>query len=400
MTRPHTKYDPPDSPTSVGWTQPHTLRLVEPGEAYALELGGTLAPVDVEYETYGTLAPSRDNVVLMAHALSGDAHVAGWAKHPPAGRPHWADRPGWWDAMVGPGKPVDTRRFFVICANVLGGCYGTTGPSSVDPATGRPYGQRFPLVTVGDWVRLQARLLDRLGVDTLHAVVGGSLGGQQALEWALAFPGRVRRCVVLAAAARLSAQGLGFNAVGRASIVGDPRFAGGDYYGGEPPVAGLAAARMLAHLTYLSERSMHLKFGRRRREAPRPAGATGVEFEVESYLDHQGRQFVKRFDANSYIYITRAMDYYDAAARWGGGDLVETCRRIRSRMLVTSFATDWLYPPDNVRELALALCRAGRPATYVEVPSAVGHDAFLVETRAVGRLLESFLDANGEGARP
>ncbi len=384
----------PDSPSSVGYTEGRTLTLVDGSEPWPLEAGGTLAPVDVEFETYGRLNDRRDNTVLILHALSGDAHAAGWdRKASAAGRPWREGKPGWWDPVIGPGKAIDTDRFFVLCCNVLGSCYGTTGPSSADPATGAPYALRFPVVTVGDWVRLQARLLDALGIARVHAVVGGSLGGQQAIEWALAFPERVERSIVLAASPRLSAQGLAFNAVGRHAIMNDPDFAGGDYYDGPGPVIGLAAARMLAHITYLSESGMREKFGRRLRGKERPDFGFGVEFEVESYLDYQGRRFVERFDANSYLYITRAMDYYDAAAQWGGGDLVEACRRVRSRLLVASVSSDWLYPPPDGKEFATALCRAGHPATYVVVPSHAGHDAFLVETDVVGRLLHDFLEA-------
>jgi len=397
MTRATGKYEPPDGPGSVGWTRPQWVTLADASNPFALQSGRAFAPVKVEYETYGELSPARDNAILVTHALSGDAHAAGWdaaaAEMPDRA---WRQRkPGWWDTAIGPGKPLDTRRFFVICANVLGSCYGSTGPSSPDPAGGQPYGLRFPTVTIGDWVRLQARLLDHLGVERLYAVVGGSLGGQQALEWALAFPDRVARAIVLAAAPRLSAQGLAFNAVGRYSILNDPHFQNGDYYGGRGPRAGLAAARMLAHITYLSEPGMHRKFGRNRRAAGEAASGAEMQYEVESYLMHQGRSFVERFDANSYLYITRAMDDYDAAAQWGGGDLVAACRRITARALVVSFSSDWLYPPAHCRELAMALCRAGRAATYVDVPSQHGHDAFLVETETLGRLLRSFLAESG-----
>ena len=392
----------PKSPGSVGYTEARTLRLVEPdGEPFALEAGASLAPVDVEFETYGALNEARSNTVLVAHALSGDAHVAGWDRRARQnGRAYRRSRPGWWDAVVGPGKAIDTRRFFVLCANVLGSCYGTTGPQSPHPADGRPYGTRFPVVTVGDWVRLQARLLDRLGIERLHAVIGGSLGGQQAIEWAMAFPGRVRRSIVLAASPRLSAQGLAFNAVGRFSIMNDPHFNDGQYYDGPLPAGGLAAARMLAHITYLSERGMHEKFGRRLQGKARPEFGFGIEFAVESYLAHQGRRFVERFDANSYLYISRAMDYYDAAEQWGGGDLVEACRRVRARTLVVSFTSDWLYPPEHGREFAFALCRAGGTATYASVPSEHGHDAFLVQTDAVGRLIRPFLETEAPGRAP
>lgn len=388
--------DPPDSPSSVGYTTAHTVRLATEANPFPLEIGTrSIGPIDVEYETYGQLSPTRDNVVLVAHALSGDAHVAGWDRNAEAtGRAYRTKHPGWWDTVIGPGKAIDTRKYFVVCSNVLGSCYGTTGPSSIDPGTGKPYGLRFPMVTVGDWVRLQARLLDALGIERLHGVVGGSLGGQQALEWALAYPHRVERAIVLAASPRLSAQGLAFNTVGRHAIMNDPLFHGGDYYGRAQPGTGLSVARMMAHITYLSEEAMREKFGRRLRNKERPDFHFGIEYEVESYLSYQGKAFVERFDANSYLYITRAMDYYDAAEQWGGGDLVEACRRIQSRLMVVSFSSDWLYTPEECRAFALAMCRAGKPVTYVNVPSNYGHDAFLVETGPVGHLLRHFLDGD------
>lgn len=390
-------YDRPDSPRSVGWTEPHRVRLVEAGDPFSLEAGGSLAPIDVEYELYGELNAARDNVILVCHALSGDAHVAGWDKNThtaDAGTRSWrARKPGWWDSMIGPGKPIDTKRFCVLCVNVLGGCSGTTGPASLNPSTNKPYGMTFPIVMVSDWVRLQARLLDHLGIQRLHTVVGGSLGGQQAIEWALAFPERVERVIVLAAAPRLSAQGLAYNAVGRFSILNDRNFLQGEYYGHAIPASGLAAARMLAHITYLSDEGINEKFGRRLQGKDRPDFGHGVEFAIESYLDYQGRSFVERFDANSYLYIIRAMDYYDAAAQWGAGDLVKACQRIRARVMVVSFSSDWLYTPAQCREFAQALCRAGKPATYIDVPSQYGHDAFLVEDDVVGRLLGNFITA-------
>lgn len=388
----------PGHPNSVGWVQPRRTRLFEDGERFELEAGGRVSPVDVEYETYGELNAARDNVILIVHALSGDAHAAGWdAEAETSGRRWRMRKPGWWDEMIGPGKPFDTRKWFFICSNVLGSCYGTTGPSSVDPSNGKPYGLRFPLVTVGDWVRLQARLLDRLGIERLYAVVGGSLGGQQALEWALAYPERVENAIVLAASARLSPQGLAFNAVARHAILTDPNFLEGDYYGGAGPVAGLSAARMLGHITYLSDESMYQKFGRRLQGKEKPDFSFGIEFEVESYLAYQGRSFVERFDANSYLYITRAMDYYDAAARWGGGSLDEACSRIKSRFMVVSFSTDWLYPPAECRELALSALRNGIPVTYAMVPSSYGHDSFLVEYEKLGPVLTNFLSVRLTG---
>ena len=390
-------HDAPDSGRSVGRTEPRFARVADSSCPFALESGGRLGVLELEYETYGELAPARDNVVLICHALSGDAHAAGWdLRWDRPGRRFREHKPGWWDAVIGPGKAVDTRRWFVVCANVPGSCYGSTGPMSVNPETDRPYGLGFPIVTVGDWVRSQALLMDHLGIERLHAVIGGSLGGQQALEWALAYPERVVKAVALAASARLSAQGLAFNAVGRYSIFHDPDFRQGDYYGDrEVRHHGLAAARMLAHITYLSEEGMTEKFGRQSQSPDQrgPGYGFAPEFAVESYLDHQGRAFAERFDANAYLYITRAMDYYDAAARWGAGDLTEAVSRIRAQTLLASFSTDWLYPPAQCRELALAMARAGKPVTYVDVPSRYGHDAFLVEEAAVGRMLTGFLNA-------
>ena len=385
--------DPPDSPRSVGWTEAQTLRVVQAGEPILLEKGGSIGPVDVEFETYGKLSAGKDNAVLICHALSGDAHVAGWDRHAQkAGRGYRLKHPGWWDTVIGPGKAIDTNRFFVICSNCLGSCYGTTGPASVDPATDKPYGLSFPVVTVGDWVRVQAMLLDTLGIQRLHAVIGGSLGGQQALEWALAYPDRVGRSMVFAASPRLSTQGIAFNAVGRQAVISDPNFRNGDYYDHAPPNHGLGVARMMAHITYLSEEGMHAKFGRRLRDQTKVNSPLGGAFEVESYLDYQGKSFVERFDANSYLYITWAMNHYDAAARWGEGDLVAACGRIRSRVVVVSFSSDWLYPPQECQEFAVAMCRAGKPVSYTDVHSDYGHDSFLVETEPVSHLLASVLD--------
>jgi homoserine O-acetyltransferase len=390
-------WHPANAPDCVGWTSAKTERIASSARPFRTELGGSIGPVDVEYETYGELSAARDNVVLIAHALSGDAHVAGWDMNAKkTGRLWRMKKTGWWDTVVGPGKAIDTNKYFVVCANGLGGCCGTTGPSSINPLTGKPYSLQFPMVTVGDWVKQQAALLDALGVERLRAVVGGSLGGQQAIEWAMSRPDRVDRCVVLAATPRLSAQGLAFNAIGRRSIINDPNFKNGEYYGSEPPSSGLAAARMLAHITYLSEAGMRDKFGRRTKDDICPGCGFGIEFEVENYLDRQGRSFVERFDANSYLYITRAMDYYDAAEKWGGGSLEEAASRVSSRVMAVSFDSDWLYPPEGMKEFAQALARNGKPVTYINVPSRYGHDAFLVETETVSRLLRDFLSADNE----
>lgn len=382
--------DHPDAACSVGWTCAKRVKLT--GDDFVLVSGRSICDIGIEYEEYGSATAER--VVLVCHALSGDAHAAGWDKNWQAeGRPWRENKPGWWDAVIGPGKSLDTGKFRVICANVLGSCYGTTGPADIDPATGKPYGLQFPVVTVQDWVNLQKRFLQQLGIERLYAVIGGSLGGQQAIEWALGHPDFVERVVVFAAGPRLSAQGLGFNAVGRYAIQNDPHFNGGNYYEGEAPAAGLAAARMLAHITYLSEKGMHEKFGRRLQNADELSFGFDVEFQVESYLNYQGKQFVQRFDANSYLYITRAMDYYDAAEVWGGGDLQKACERIRGAVMVVSFSTDWLYPPEECRQFALAISRNNKPVTYVNVPSQFGHDAFLVQIEEVNHLLRHFLEA-------
>jgi len=357
------------------WRTPGPVRL---------ELGGQLGPIDVAYETFGALSDNKDNAVLVAHALAADAHVAKDATD--------ASRPAWWDDVVGPGKAIDTDRFFVICQNILGSCHGTTGPSSLDSSTGAPYGPRFPRITVGDWVTVHALLLDALGIERLFAVTGGSIGGQQALEFALRFPDRVSRVAVVAAAARLSAQGLAFNACGRANILNDPHFRGGDYYGRELPTSGLSAARMMAHITYLSDEGMRGEFGRRPRDAHGGAGdAFGAEFAVEDYLADQGRRFAQDFDANSYLTITRAMDYYDAAS-WGNGDLVKACERVQSQVLLLSFDSDWLYPPKDCRELALALVRAGKRVHHANIPSPHGHDSFLLGSPTMNSFVHAFLN--------
>lgn len=397
------EYDLPDSTASVGWTHAKHLRLTDESHPFELEFGGVLPEVDVEYETYGEMNESRDNVILICHALSGDAHVAGWdAEAESTGRKWRCRYPGWWDAVVGPGKPIDTSRFFVICANVLGSCYGTTGPASINPATGKAYGLHFPMVTIGDWVRMERMLLERLGVRHIHAVIGGSLGGQQALEWALRYPKMMGKTIILASGPKLSAQGLGFNAVARHAIMHDENFNGGDYYDKErSPNNGLAAARMLAHITYLSGKGMDCRFGRDRQvvNGEQVKNGFGQEFEVESYLNHQSKNFVERFDANSYLYITRAMDYYDAAQAWGGGDLGRACERLHSELMVISFSSDWLYPPQECREFVNEFITTRKPVTYVEVESDSGHDAFLVDTKPVGRILRAYLNTAGANRR-
>jgi len=387
----HRNYKSPGSINSVGWTKPQRVVLASENDPLHLDCGARIAPVTVEFETYGNLSSLKDNAVFILHALSGDAHAAGWdADWKKDKRPWRNKKPGWWDNMIGPGKAIDTDRYFVICANLLGSCYGTTGPWEINTKTGKPYGLDFPVVTVEDWVRLHVRLQDYLGIDKMLAVIGGSLGGQQALAWAMNYPERINSAVILAASARLGAQGLAFNAVGRQAIINDPCFRNGQYYGHEPPSEGLEVARMLGHITYLSSESMEGKFGRSFQDGNRPCYRLDKEFTVESYLEHQGRAFVRRFDANSYLYLTRAMDYYDAAGSTGG-DLTAACSSIKAKLLIIAYTSDWLYPPQSTREVAEAILANNKPVSYIEIPSNYGHDAFLLEYAQTGPMIESFL---------
>jgi len=347
-----------------------------------LDGGVLLSPVEIAYETYGTLASDGGNAILICHALTGDQHVA--SVHPRTGKP------GWWTRMVGPGKPIDPAHDFVICANVLGSCMGSSGPASVNPATGRPWGMAFPVITIRDMVRAQAMLLDHLGVGRLKAVVGGSMGGMQTLSWPATFPDRVDAVVVIASTARHTAQNIAFHEVGRQAIMADPKWQGGGYYGGEPPAAGLAVARMAAHITYLSEAGLTEKFGRRLQAREAKSFGFDADFQVESYLRHQGLSFVDRFDANSYLYITRAMDYFDLAEEHGGL-LANAFRATRARFCLVSFDTDWLYPTIESRIIVQALNAAGAPVSFVELSSPYGHDAFLLDAPEMNRVVDGFL---------
>jgi len=359
-----------------------TVTLAGPLE---LDGGGALSPVEIAYETYGVLNPDRSNAILICHALTGDQHVA--STHPITGKP------GWWTRMVGAGKPIDPGRHFIICANVLGSCLGSSGPATINPATGVPFAMRFPVITIRDMVRAQGMLLDHLGVPTLAAVVGGSMGGMQVLEWAATYPGRVRSALVIAATARHSAQNIAFHEVGRQAIMADPKWRGGDYYAdGDPPAAGLAVARMAAHITYLSEAGLTEKFGRRLQSRDAKSFGFDADFQVESYLRHQGISFVDRFDANSYLYITRAMDYYDIAEEHGGL-LANAFKATRTRFCIVSFDTDWLYPTAESRAIVHALNAAGAPVSFVELSSPFGHDAFLLDMPELNRVVDGFLRA-------
>jgi homoserine O-acetyltransferase len=375
-----------------------------------LESGESLGPVTLAYETYGELAPDGGNAILALHALSGDAHAAGWSLDPDApsavdgvGAEEKGIRPrgglGWWDGMIGPGKAFDTRKYFVICSNIIGGCRGSTGPSSINPATGRPYGSSFPVVTVADMVSAQRELLRHIGVDRLLAITGGSLGGNQALQWAVGCPEMVLGCIPIATCAQLSAQGIAFNEIGRQAIMADQNWRGGDYYDGPQPERGLAVARMIGHVTYLSEISMQAKFGRRLRNKEGYRYDYSAEFEVESYLRYQGTTFVSRFDANSYLVITKAIDYFDLAAAFGNGSLEKAFRGVPASFLVMSFSSDWLYPPHQSQEIVAALRANGADVSYHNLRSSYGHDAFLLEEARQTKLIRSFLHRLRERTR-
>jgi len=419
---------PGAEPGEVGLVTPRDFVSAEP---FTCDSGQVLPGYTLRYETYGRLNAARDAAILICHALSGDHHCAGI--HSLGDR-----KPGWWNNLIGPGKPVDTHRYFVLCANVIGGCQGSSGPASINPATGRAYGIAFPSVTIRDMVRTQHRWLQSLGVTALHAVIGGSMGGMQALQWAIEYPDFVRRVIAMATTARESAQGIAFNEVGRQAILQDPGWNGGDYPRQGGPRVGLAIARMMAHITYLSDAGLDRKFGRRRRAVATTAGATAgaatapgggdadaaaagsrggegsapgaaanasagsgaadggpaapglasFEFEIERYLRHQGQSFINRFDANSYLYITRAIDAFELA---GEGSLEQAFAPVQAESLVVGFTSDWLFPPEQNRDITLALLRAGKRASYAELNTDLGHDSFLLESPQLYDLVRGFL---------
>ncbi|BAF86227.1 homoserine O-acetyltransferase [Azorhizobium caulinodans ORS 571] len=355
-----------------------------------LDAGVELRGLQVAYQTYGEPNADRSNAILVCHALTGDQHVAN--VNPVTGKP------GWWETMVGPGKPIDTERFFVICANVLGGCMGTTGPSSTNPATGRAYGLEMPVVTIRDMVNAQAMLLDHLGIERLFCVAGGSMGGMQVLQWAASYPERVFCALPIATAARHSAQNIAFGEVGRQAVMADPDWRGGDYLNqGVAPHRGLSVARMAAHITYMSDQALHRKFGRRLQNRVLPTFGFDADFQVESYLRHQGESFVQRFDANSYLYVTRAMDYFDLAADYDGV-LANAFRSSKTRFCVVSFTSDWLFTTQDSRAIVHALNASGASVSYAEIESDKGHDAFLLEEPELFDISRGFLDSAARAA--
>jgi homoserine O-acetyltransferase len=370
---------------SVGLVEKRRLDFAHPPDEMTLESGARLGPITLAYETYGRLAPDRRNAVLVLHALSGDAHAAGYhnAEDP---------KPGWWDIMIGPGKGIDTEKYFVVCANILGSCMGSTGPRSTSPITGRPYGHEFPLVTIGDMVRTQKVLLEHLGIEKLLAVIGGSIGGMQVLEWSVRYADSVFAAVPLATTHRHSALAIAFNEVARQAIMADPNWNNGDYYDGAKPDTGLAVARMIGHITYLSDDAMRLKFGRRLQNRSDFSFNFNADFQVESYLRYQGTKFVERFDANSFLYITKAADYFDLETQHGGGSLVKAFSKAKARFLVISFTSDWLYPTYQSRSMVQAMKKNGLDVSFCEIEARWGHDAFLLPNERLSALMKGFLD--------
>jgi homoserine O-acetyltransferase len=362
----------------IGLVETEYFTFAQPPNELKLECAQKLGPITLAYETYGQLNSDKTNAILVVHALSGDAHVAGW---------HQGDKdPGWWDNMVGPGKALDTGKYFVICSNIIGGCKGSTGPSSVDPKTQKPYGLSFPMITIADMVRAQKRLIERLGIEKLLCVIGGSMGGMQVLQWVAAYPENVRSVIPIATALKHSPQQIAFDEVGRQAVMADPAWNQGNYYGREKPERGLAVARMIGHITYMSDKSMEEKFSRRLKDNNYSFKFI-TDFEVEGYLRYRGDNFVRRFDANSYLYITKAMDYFDLSQ----DKLIPKDRKIEVRFLVIAFKSDWLYPAYQSQEIVRQLKIKGADATYCEINSTYGHDAFLLEVEEETRLIKPFL---------
>jgi homoserine O-acetyltransferase len=370
---------------SVGIVEKQLFIFGEPPDETVLESGNRFGPITLAYETCGTLNEEKDNVVLILHALSGDSHVAGY--YTPED-----DKPGWWDNMVGPGKGIDTDKYFIVCSNIVGSCMGSSGPCSINPKTVLPYGLDFPVVTIGDMVDAQRALIDHLGINKLLAVVGGSIGGMQVLEWCARYPEMVTAAIPLASTTKHSALAIAFNEVARQAIMADPNWNNGDYYFGPKPDMGLAVARMIGHITYLSDESMRLKFGRRLQDKSDFSFNFDVDFQVESYLRYQGKKFVERFDANSFLYITKAADYYDLEKQHGEGSEVKAFSKMAAAFLVVSFTSDWLYPTYQSRAMVKAMKKNGLDVSFCEIEAEWGHDAFLLPNKRLTSVIRGFLE--------
>ena len=371
---------------SVGLVEKKSYTFAEPPNEMILECGAKLGPITIAYETCGKLNDDKSNAVLICHALSGDSHVAGYYSEDDS-------KPGWWDIMVGPGKGIDTDKYFIICSNILGGCMGSTGPCTYHPKTVEPYGHDFPVVTIGDMVRAQKALLGHLGIKKILSVIGGSIGGMQVLEWGVRYPEMVVSAVPLATTTRHSALAIAFNEVARQAIMTDPNWNNGDYYAGPKPDIGLAVARMIGHITYLSDESMRLKFGRRLQDKSDFSFNFDADFQVESYLRYQGAKFVDRFDANSFLYITKAADYFDLEKQHGSGSTVKAFSKTRAKFLVVSFTSDWLYPTYQSKSMVKAMKKNGLDVSFCEIAAQWGHDAFLLPSERLTLLIRSFLES-------
>ena len=370
---------------SVGIVEKKEFTFAQSPDELQLDSGSKLGPVTLAYETYGTLNKDKSNVVLILHALSGDSHVAGYYKEDD-------DKPGWWDNMVGPGKGIDTDKYFVVCSNIIGSCMGSTGPCTINPKTVLPYGLDFPVVTIGDMVKAQKALMDFLGIDQILSVVGGSIGGMQLLEWCVRYPDMVKSAVPLATTFKHSALAIAFNEVARQAIMADPQWNSGNYYFGAKPDMGLAVARMIGHITYLSDDAMRLKFGRRLQDKSDFSFNFDADFQVESYLRYQGKKFVERFDANSFLYITKAADYYDFEKQHGNGSAVEALSKTFAKFLVISFTSDWLYPTYQSKAMVKAMKKTGLDVSFCEIEADWGHDAFLLPNERLSNLIRGFLE--------
>ena len=371
---------------TVGKVEKKYFTFAHPPNEMVLDSKASLGPVTIAYETYGTLDESKSNVVLILHALTGDSHAAGVYSETD-------DKPGWWDNMIGPGKGIDTDKYFVVCSNVLGGCMGSTGPASINPETGEPYGMTFPFVTIADMVRAQKALMDHLGIKKILSMTGGSMGGMQVLQWAVQYPEMVQSAMPLATTLRHSALAIAFNEVARQAIITDPNWNNGNYYNGKKPDLGLSVARMIGHVTYLSDEALRRKFGRKLQDKDDFSFNFEVDFQVESYLRYQGAKFVERFDANSFLYITKAADYFDLAHQNNVGSSIEAFSRAQARFMVVSFTSDWLYPTYQSREMVKAMKKSGLTVSFCEVEAEWGHDAFLLPNQRLTNLVKGFLDS-------